>query len=182
MTKTAERNRRFVILDSSRRRFERFLGSRVSLCRTRAEIAKVYDEALDDLTWITYTQKFTDELLKTVARMRPGRRRLSLSRHDWVLTVASPRCESVPALHGLFSHIVGDSPGYQWLPKDELSEVLFDPATDPFPANYTKTHPALSLGTIRKIKSLRRDGHKLAWIAKELGLPVKTVSYHARKA
>src|SRR5262249_2269714 len=36
----------------------------------------------------------------------------------------------VPTLHGLFSRIVGDSPGYHWLPKDELSEVLFDHSMD----------------------------------------------------
>jgi hypothetical protein len=131
MTKTAERVRRFVILDSNRARFKRFLSSTVSFCRTQAEIGKVYDDDVsDDLTWITYTQKFTDELLKAVAGRRPLRLRRAVPRHECVLTVVAPRPESIPTLHGLFPHIVGDSPGYQWLPKDELSEVLFDPSIE----------------------------------------------------
>jgi len=31
---------------------------------------------------------------------------------------------------GLFRRIVGDSPAYRWLPKEELTEVLLDPAAD----------------------------------------------------
>jgi DNA-directed RNA polymerase subunit H (RpoH/RPB5) len=46
------------------------------------------------------------------------------------VTIAAPRPESVPTLHGLFTRIVGDSPGYHWLPKDELSEILFDTTID----------------------------------------------------
>jgi hypothetical protein len=130
MPKTAEHIRRYVILDSNRDRFKRFLSSTVYFCKSQAEIAKVYNDVSDDLTWITYTQKFTDELLKAVARKRVIRRVDTLPRHDCVLTVASPRLESLPTLHGLFSHIVGDSPGYRWLPKDELSEVLFDSSID----------------------------------------------------
>lgn len=127
----AERTGRYVILDSDRDRFKRFLSGTVYLCRTQAEIARVADEAPDDLTWIAYTQKFTDDLLKTVSRQRAQRPRGMVRRHECVLTVASPRLESVPILHGLFSHIVGDSPEYRWLSKDELSEVLFDPGMDP---------------------------------------------------
>lgn len=124
--KTAEHVRRFVILDSNRGRFKRFLSRTVSFCTTRAEINKIYDAVPDDLTWVSYTQKFTDELLKAVARRRALRPRGTHSRRECVLTVAPPRPESLPTLHGLFSTIVGGSPGYHWLPKDELSEVLFD--------------------------------------------------------
>jgi hypothetical protein len=95
-----------------------------------AEISRVDEQAPDDLTWIAYTRKFTDELLKTVARRRASHRKRARPRRDWVLTVASPRIESVPTLHGLFSHIVGDSPSYRWLPKDELAEVLFGSEID----------------------------------------------------
>jgi hypothetical protein len=130
MTKTIEYPRRYVVLDSDRARYERFLGNIVRVCTTRAEIANVYEENPEDLTWVSYTRRFLDDLLRTVARRRAERQRFPLRRVECVLTVASPRAESVPALHGLFAHIVGDSPGYRWLPKDELSEVLFDPATD----------------------------------------------------
>src|SRR5205809_818363 len=87
--------------------------------------ADIDDEIPDDLTWIAYTRQYTDELLKAVSRRRAKRLRLTVRRGECVLTVASPRAESVPTLHGLFARIVGDSPGYRWLPKDELSEVLF---------------------------------------------------------
>ncbi len=130
MTKTAEQTRRYVIVDSNRERLKHFLSDTVNLCRTQAEIGKVYDEAPDDLTWITYTQKFTDELLKAAARRRVRRHNAPHPRHECVLTITSPRRESVPTLHGLFSRIVGDSPSYRWLSKDELLEVLFDPAID----------------------------------------------------
>jgi hypothetical protein len=130
MTKTAEHARRYVILDSDRERFRRFLGESVRLCRNAAEIAKVYDEAVDDLTWIACTKRITDELLKTVSRRRVSRLWPGSRRHECVLMVVSPRTASVPALHGLFSHVVGDSPRYRWLPKDALAEVLFDPALD----------------------------------------------------
>lgn len=130
MTKTAEHVRRYVILDSNRERFKRFLSNTVYFCKTQAEIGKVYDDVSDDLTWVSYAQKFTDELLKAVAAKRAMRRKAVPLRDECVLTIASPRPESVPTLHGLFSHIVGDSPGYHWLPKDELSEVLFDYAID----------------------------------------------------
>ncbi len=49
------------------------------------------------------------------------------------------------------------------------------------PVNHTKSHPSISLGTIRKIKRLRQEGHKIAWIARELPLPVKTVGYWPHK-
>jgi len=55
---------------------------------------------------------------------------ITIRRHECVLTIAAPRLESVPTLHGLFARIVGDSPGYRWLSKDELPEVLFDPGMD----------------------------------------------------
>jgi DNA-directed RNA polymerase subunit H (RpoH/RPB5) len=129
-TKKAKHSRRYVIVDSNRERFKRFLSSTVYFCKTQAEIGKLYDDVSDDLTWITYTQKFTDELLKAVASRRAVRGRRTPRRRECVVTVASPRLQSVPTLHGLFSQIVGDSPGYRWLPKDELPEVLFDSSID----------------------------------------------------
>ncbi len=130
MIKTAEHVRRYVILDSNRERFKRFLSNTVYFCKTQAEIGKVYDDVSDDLTWVSYAQKFTDELLKAAATKRAMRRKAAPIRDECVLTIASPRPESVPTLHGLFAHIVGDSPGYRWLQKDELSEVLFDHSID----------------------------------------------------
>lgn len=129
MTKTAE-PRRYVILDSNRNRYKRFLSDTVRFCRTQAQIGKVYEDPPDDLTWITYGQEFTDELLKTVASRRVTRPNGAHPRQERVLTVAAPRPSSMPALRSLFAHIVGDSPAYHWLAKDELSEVLFGPSID----------------------------------------------------
>ncbi len=63
MTKTPDHPRQYVVLDSDRARYDRFLGSSVRVCRTQAEIAKVYDEAPQDLTCVSYTRKFLDDLL-----------------------------------------------------------------------------------------------------------------------
>ncbi len=130
MIKTAENVRRYVILDTNRERFKRYLSNSVYFCNTQTEIGKVYDDVSDNLTWVSYAQRFTDELVKAVSMKRATQRKTSPPRDECVLTIASPRPESVPTLHGLFSRIVGDSPGYHWLPKDELSEVLFDNSID----------------------------------------------------
>jgi hypothetical protein len=130
MTKRVEPLPRYVILDANIAHFKRFLSKSVQLCRTQAEIARAYDEAADGRTWISFSQKWTDELLKAVAERQRTRQARSHPRQECVLTIAVPRPASVPTLHGLFANIVGDSPSYRWLPKDELSEVLFDASTD----------------------------------------------------
>ncbi len=130
MTKTTEHPRRFVVLDSDRARYERFLGSSVRVCTTPAEIAQAYDENPEHRTWVSYTRKSLDDFVRTVASRRTWRPRRRFLQAESLLAVASPRAESVPTLHGLFGRVVGDSPGYRWLPKDELADVLFDPATD----------------------------------------------------
>jgi len=130
MTKTADRERRYVILDRDRAKFARYLGSKVHLCRTATEIATLYDRDLRALTWISCTREFTDQLLKTACRLRAKMTRRAARQDECVITIASPRAESVPTLHALFSCIVGDSPAYRWLPKDELAEVLLGASVD----------------------------------------------------
>jgi hypothetical protein len=130
MTRTADRARRYVILDSDRARYDRYLGDTVYLCRTADEIATLRDQGFPRLTWISYAREYTDDLLRTASRMRSERPRRPARRDECVVTVASPRPESVPTLHGLFACIIGDSPRYRWLPKGELAEVLFDPRMD----------------------------------------------------
>jgi hypothetical protein len=130
MTKTDEHLRRFVILDANKARFKPFLSQSVSVCNTQAEISKVYQAAPDNLTWVACTPRLTDVLLKAVAEKQSMERAFRRPRNECVLTVAAPRLESVPTLHGLFGHIVGANPGYRWLPIPELSEALFDPSLD----------------------------------------------------
>jgi hypothetical protein len=127
MTTTAKHNRQYAILDSDRQIYAPFLGSHVSVCSSARKIAQCYDESPQGLTWIAWSRRFTDELLKIVSHRRAQQSGLGSSREDSVLTVSAPRLESIPVLHGLFAHVVGDSPAYRWLPKDELVEVLLNP-------------------------------------------------------
>lgn len=55
---------------------------------------------------------------------------------------------------------------------------MFAKVSDPFPADYKKRHPSLSLGMIRRIKELREQGATIHTIAEMLGLPDETVRYH----
>jgi hypothetical protein len=126
MRKSVDRIRHYVILDSDRSKYRRYLGSTVSLCRTKDEITKLDEQGLERLTWISFARDRTDDLLKAVAGSRAKLPRRAAVRDECVLTIAAPRVESVPLLHGLFARIIGDSPRYRWLPKDELNEVLFD--------------------------------------------------------
>lgn len=64
---------------------------------------------------------------------------------------------------------------------DKLAPVVFAPVAEPFPTDSPKSHPSISLGAIRRIQRLRRQCHKLPWIAKEVGLPVETMRYWAKK-
>jgi hypothetical protein len=60
----------------------------------------------------------------------------------------------------------------------ELLAGMFAKAADPFPADYKKRHPALSLGTIRHIQTLRAQGLTIHKIAEAVDLPDETVRYY----
>src|SRR5262249_10970839 len=57
-------------------------------------------------------------LLEKAVAVRSGRGRAHL------ITLAPPRSESIPALLGLFNAVFGLVDGFQWLPKEELVEVI----------------------------------------------------------
>ncbi len=59
---------------------------------------------------------------------------------------------------------------------------MFAAVADPFPDDQRTKHPALSLGTIRKIKTMRQRGFKTAAVAKELNVSEETVRRYAREA
>jgi hypothetical protein len=52
---------------------------------------------------------------------------------------------------------------------------MFAAVPDPFPADYRKSNPALSLGTIKRIRELRRQGYKIKAIAEQLEVAPHTV-------
>jgi hypothetical protein len=58
---------------------------------------------------------------------------------------------------------------------------MFASVTDPFPEDQRVRHPALSVGTINKIKTMRRQGFKVAAIAKELNVSQQTVRRYAKE-
>lgn len=59
---------------------------------------------------------------------------------------------------------------------------MFAAVADPFPEDQRATHPALSLGTINRIKTMRRQGFKVAAIAKELDISEETVRRYSKKS
>jgi hypothetical protein len=68
--------------------------------------------------WISFSRKHTDILLKKAVAFRP------LPRGAHLITLIPPRSESIPALQGLFHPVFGLAEGFQWLPEDELVEVI----------------------------------------------------------
>jgi DNA invertase Pin-like site-specific DNA recombinase len=58
---------------------------------------------------------------------------------------------------------------------------MFATVADPFPEDHRVRHPALSAGTIKKIKAMRRQGFKVAAIAKELNVSQQTVRRYAKE-
>jgi hypothetical protein len=58
---------------------------------------------------------------------------------------------------------------------------MFAAAADPFPEDPRVRHPALSVGTITKIKTMRQQGYKVAAIAKELNISQQTVRRYAKE-
>ena len=58
---------------------------------------------------------------------------------------------------------------------------MFDAVADPFPEDQRVRHPALSVGTIKKIQTMRRQGFKVAAIAEELNTSPETVRRYAKE-
>jgi hypothetical protein len=58
---------------------------------------------------------------------------------------------------------------------------MFAGVTDPFPEDQRVRHPALSVGTINKIKTMRQQGFNVAAIAKELKVSQQTVRRYAKE-
>lgn len=52
---------------------------------------------------------------------------------------------------------------------------------DPFPEDQLVRHPALSLGTINRLKTMHRQGFKVSAIAKELNISQETVRRYSKE-
>ncbi len=79
------------------------------------------------VTWISFTRHFTDLLLAKAVDARAD------LRGSHLITLTTPRPESIAALLGLFHPVFGLVEGFRWLPKEELVEVITrDDASDRF--------------------------------------------------
>jgi hypothetical protein len=118
---------RFVFLGSQRGLFKGSPPPGISVCHDRSEVEAAVTNPTKRVTWVSFTRNFTDILLEKAIEARADLRGTHL------ITLMPPRSESIPALVGLFHPVFGLIEGFQWLPKDELVEVITrDDAADRF--------------------------------------------------
>jgi hypothetical protein len=113
-----ESEQRFVLLGSQRGLFKGPLPARVFVCHDGSGVQDALTRLAKRVTWISFTRQFTDILLeKAVAARAP-------LHGAHLITLTPPRSESIPALLSLFHPVFGLVEGFQWLPKNELVEVI----------------------------------------------------------
>lgn len=122
-----ETERRIMLVGSRKGLFQGQLPPRVSVCHNRSEVETAIAQPSKRVTWVSFTRGATDMLLAKAVGHRAD------VRSSHLITLTPPRSESVPALLGLFQLVFGLVEGFQWLPSDELVEVLArDDAADRF--------------------------------------------------
>lgn len=109
---------RFVFLGSQKGLFKQPLPPRVFVCHDRSEVEAAVASTTKRMTWISFTRNFTDILLENAVDSRAD------LRGSHLITLTPPRSESISALLGLFHPVFGLVEGFQWLPKEELVEVI----------------------------------------------------------
>ena len=116
---------RFVFLGSQKGLIKEPLPPRVSVCHDRSEVEAAVTRSTKRVTWVSFTRNFTDILLEKAVDTRAD------LRGSHLITLTPPRSESISALLGLFHPVFGLVEGFQWLPKEELVEVIMrDDASD----------------------------------------------------
>lgn len=118
MKTTVDTEQRFIILGTEKGPFRGPLPPHVSICHDRAEVEAAVSQPTKRVTWISSNRAFTDILLEKALVARAPHRESHL------ITLTPPRSESIPALLGLFHPVFGLVEGFQWLPKEELVEVI----------------------------------------------------------
>jgi DNA-binding Xre family transcriptional regulator len=109
---------RFVFLGSQKGLFKGPLPMGVSVCHDRTEVEAAMTSPTKRVTWVSFTRNSTDILLEKAVDTRAD------LRGSHLITLTPPRSESISALLGLFHPVFGLVEGIQWLPKDELIEVI----------------------------------------------------------
>jgi hypothetical protein len=110
--------RRFVFLGSHKGLFKEPLPAGIVVCHDRSELEAVMSRPRKLVTWVSFTRHFTDLLLEEAVDSRAD------LRGSHLITLTPPRTESIPALLGLFHPVFGLIEGLQWLPEEELVEVI----------------------------------------------------------
>jgi hypothetical protein len=113
-----ETEQRFVFLGSQKGLFKGPLPPRVFVCHDRSEVEAAVTSTTKRVTWISFTRHFTEILLEKAVDTRAD------LRGSHLITLKPPRSESISALLGLFHPVFGLVEGFQWLPKEELVEVI----------------------------------------------------------
>jgi hypothetical protein len=109
---------RFIFLGSRKGLFKEPLPPRISVCHDRSEVDAAVSRPTKNATWISFTRHFTDMLLDKAVDAHADFRGAHL------ITLKPPRSESIPALLNLFHPVFGLVEGFQWLPAEELVEVI----------------------------------------------------------
>ena len=127
MKTASETEQRFIILGSHRGLFKEPLSPRVSICHDRLEVEAAVSRPTHRVTWISFTRNSTDILLENAVAAPDG------MRGSHLITLMPARSESIQALLGFFHPVFGLVQGFQWLPREELVEVIMlDDAADRF--------------------------------------------------
>lgn len=90
----------------------------VVVCRRSSDLTSLVRESAKERVYVSYRLSSTDDLLK--AGLKHGRG----AHIGNLLALEPPRPESIPSLSGLFERVIGATPGYRWLPHEELPRVL----------------------------------------------------------
>ena len=122
MGKVAKRQNRLILMDIDESRFHRMKIRGAVLCRGREEIAKTMRRVTQQSLWISFQQRTTDDVLRSIQECQHRRGRMY-----GLVAVEPPRPKSVPGLASCFRRLVGTAPDSKFLPMDELLDVVSAP-------------------------------------------------------
>lgn len=113
----------FILLDVNDRWRDSLGSERAVFCKRDQDISEVLDRATVESLWISSGPSMTDELLRVLGRTSAP---LHDAAHHWgsLLTLGAPRPNAIPFLRTLFQNLVGEAPGFKWLPSDQLREII----------------------------------------------------------
>jgi len=125
MNSVARSKRPVVVLGPDRGLFPLFKRHGVVLCRGREDVVETVKRVTHRSFWISLKRHATDDLLRNIGGYQHRRGRIL-----GLLTVEAPRPTSIPGLTGHFRRVVGTAPGSEFLPLDELLDVLVAPTRE----------------------------------------------------